>query len=72
MSLPDFEDPNFDADAWAEEFTDAQAIGAVLEELFDRPTTTTVEDGSSSTALAFVGQELDAVRALAQRLRALE
>lgn len=79
MSLPDFEDPDFDVEAWVEDFADPGAIGEVLESLLDRPSHTTVEDGSAHTTedgsahttVAFVGQELDALRALVQRLRAL-
>lgn len=67
-----FEDPDFDAEDWAEDFEDAATIGDALSKLLDRPTTTTVEDGSTYTTVVFVGQELDAVQALVQRLRALE
>lgn len=72
MGLPDFEDPDFDAEDWAAGFDDAQSIGTVLQELLDRPSSTTIEEGSSHTAVVFVGQEFDALRALADRLSELE
>lgn len=69
--LPDFEDPALDVEDWAEGFSDAAIICAVLIELLDRPAHTTAEEGSTYTTVVFVGQELDAVRALVQRLGAL-
>lgn len=66
--VPDFEAPDFDADEWAANFDDAALIGEQIEALLDRPTSTTMEDGSSHTTVIFLGQELEALRALAQRL----
>lgn len=68
---PDFEDPAFDPEAWAEEFEDAPAIGEALEMLLDRPSSTTSDHGAMHTTIVFVGQELDAIRALVQRLHEL-
>lgn len=70
--LPDFEDPEFEAEEWAENFETAEEIGEILDTLLDRPTTTTVENGSQHITLVFIGQELEALRALAQRLRELD
>jgi hypothetical protein len=69
--LPDFESSDFDAEEWVASFEDAATIGNILERMLDRPTTTTIEEGSEFTTTVFLGQELEALRALAQRLREL-
>lgn len=72
MDTTDFDDPDFDAEDWAQSFEDAPSIGEVLHSLFDRPSQTTIEEGVSHTTVVFTGQEFDAIQALAQRLRELE
>lgn len=68
LLVPDFEAPDFDAEEWAANFDDPASIGHQMEALLDRPTSTTIENGSSHTSVVFLGQEYDALRALAQRL----
>lgn len=65
---PDFEAPDFDAEEWAANFDDPVEIGHQMEALLDRPMSTTIENGSSHTSIVFLGQELEALRALVQRL----
>lgn len=66
--VPDFEAPDFDAEEWAANFADPASIGHQMEALLDRPTSTTIDNGSSHTNVVFLGQEYEALRALAQRL----